>query len=130
VLKILGGVIRVFNEHYLRYDSWYLNNLNFSLSEKLCIKVLAPYGVVLDIDMGTGFITAGLSRTMIGLDPAEKPLKIARERGFLPVYAYGNELPFRDNALDTVLVNVTLSFVENPLLFSSKRVGFAREVGS
>mgnify|MGYP001772639094 CR=1 FL=1 len=52
---------------------------------------------------------------MIGLDPAENPLKIASERGFLPVNGYGEELPFRDNAFDTVLVIMTLCFGENPL---------------
>jgi len=54
---MLGNAIRVFNEHYLRYDSRYLNKLNISLSKKLCIEVLAPCGAVLDIGVGTGFIT-------------------------------------------------------------------------
>jgi len=107
--------IRVFNEFYLRCDVWCLNNLNISLSEKLCIEILAPYGAVLDIGVGAGFITAGLSKTMIGLDPAENPLRIASERGFLPVNGYGDELPFRDKAFDTVLIIVTLCFVDNTL---------------
>jgi len=126
---MLEDEIRVFNEHYSRYDAWYLNNLNISLSEKLCIEVLAPYGVVLDIGVGTGFITAGLSRTMIGLDPAEKPLRIAGERGFLPLNAYGDELPFRDDAFDTVLVIVTLCFVNNPLILLLEAYRVSKEGG-
>jgi len=105
----------VFNKYYLKYDAWYANNPNTAASERLCIKLLAPHGVILDIGVGTGFPTSGLSGTLIGVDPAENPLMIASGRGVLTVNAYGEELPFRDEAFDTVLVVVTLCFADKPL---------------
>jgi len=90
----------------------------------LCIRLLAPYGIILDIGVGTGILTSGLSNTIVGVDPAENPLKIASNRGILPVNAYGEELPFRDEAFDTVLIIVTLCFTDKPLniLFEAYRV--------
>jgi len=108
-------LVEVFNKYYLKYDAWYANNLNIAASERLCIKLLAPHGVILDIGVGTGFLTSGLSETLIGVDPAENPLMIASGRGVLTVNAYGEELPFRDGAFDTVLVVVTLCFADKPL---------------
>ena len=98
----------------MRYDEWYLRNYSIALSERLCIELLAPIGSILDIGVGSGFLTHSLSKKMIGLDPAEKPLRLASLRGFLTVNGYGEELPFRDRVFDTVLVIVTLCLSLKP----------------
>ncbi len=110
----MSSVINVFNEYYKRYDQWYIRNLNIAVSERLCVGMLAPYGLILDIGVGTGFLTRKLSKTMIGIDPAEKPLLLASSRGFLTINGFGEELPFRSNVFDTILLIVTLCFTRNP----------------
>ncbi|MET1159498.1 MAG: methyltransferase domain-containing protein [Thermoprotei archaeon] len=115
-----NGVVELFNKYYVRYDEWYVRNHNIALSERLCIEALAPHGRVLDIGVGTGYLTQGLSKTMIGVDPADKPLILASSRGFLTIRSYGEELPFRDSCFDTVLLVVTICFVDDPVKLLSE----------
>jgi ubiquinone/menaquinone biosynthesis C-methylase UbiE len=120
----------VFDRFYERYDYWYLRNYNIYRSERDCIKTLTPHGKVLDIGVGTGFLTSKLTNMMVGVDPAEKPLILASKRGFLTVNSFAEDLPFINNYFDTVLVIVTLCFVKDPLIILRESYRVLRSNGS
>jgi ubiquinone/menaquinone biosynthesis C-methylase UbiE len=51
----------------------------------------------------------------VGIDPAERPLRLARQRGITVVQGVGESLPFRNASFGAVLFVVTLCFVQEPL---------------
>ncbi len=109
-------VIELFNKYVEKYDEWYIRNHNIAVSEALCIRSMGPYGKIIDIGVGTGYLTRNLSKTIVGIDPSSRMLELASIRGFLSINTYGEELPLVENYFDTALLIVTLCFVKNPLL--------------
>lgn len=105
----------VFNEYCSVYDEWYVRNRYVWLSECLCLKSLGISGLVLDIGVGTGAFMECIQGTVIGVDPALKPLALAAERGAVPVAAFGEYLPFRDSVFDWAVLVVTICFLSDPL---------------
>ncbi|MFA6635824.1 MAG: class I SAM-dependent methyltransferase [Candidatus Omnitrophota bacterium] len=104
----------IFGKHSRRYDAWYENNKFAYLSELEAIKRFLPKtGKGLEIGVGTGRF-AGPLGIKWGIDPSEKVLKIARERGVRVRKSHGEKLPFRNNTFDHVVSIVTLSFVRSP----------------
>ncbi|MFN3286343.1 MAG: class I SAM-dependent methyltransferase, partial [bacterium] len=77
----------------------------------------------LEVGVGTGRFASALG-VEFGVDPAARPLRIARRRGIRVVCARGEQLPFRDRSFGAVLLVVTLCFVQDPLavLQESRRV--------
>ncbi len=88
------------------------------------ISGLAPKRT-LDVACGTGFLTRHLEGEVIGLDPSEAMLKIARERipGASFVRGEAFALPFPDASFERVF---TSNFYG--LLLPSERMAFLREV--
>lgn len=110
---------KIFDSLYLEYDRWYTVNEIIYRNELLCIKEILDHrdrrdGILLDIGVGTGVFSKELPGFKIGVDPAFNPLKIARSRGIEAINAFGEELPFRSLSIDTVLMTVTLCFLEKP----------------
>jgi ubiquinone/menaquinone biosynthesis C-methylase UbiE len=69
---------------------------------------------ILEVGVGTGYF-AGKVGAEAGLDPSMKMLEIARMRGVgLLVRGVGEDMPFRDEVIGTVLIVVTLCFVDDP----------------
>ena len=69
---------------------------------------------ILEVGVGTGYF-AGKVGAEAGLDPSMKMLEIARMRGVgLLVRGVGESMPFRDEVIGTVLIVVTLCFVDDP----------------
>jgi len=110
-----------------KYDAWYDSEDGNPLyeSELLCLKPLVENCIspILEIGVGTGRF-AMYFPDVIGVDPSFNVLKTAETRGIKTVRAYGEYLPFRDNAFGCILIIVTLCFVQNPLyvLKEAKRV--------
>jgi ubiquinone/menaquinone biosynthesis C-methylase UbiE len=69
---------------------------------------------ILEVGVGTGYF-AGKVGAEAGLDPSMKMLEIARMRGVgLLVRGVGESMPFRNEVIGTVLIVVTLCFVDDP----------------
>ena len=109
-----------------RYDAWYdtaPGRVLFDLELGALRPLLAGTGGPrLEVGIGSGRFAAALGID-VGLDPAEAPLRLAKERGVRVLLGVGDRLPFRDNTFGAVALVVTLCFAENP-------AGVLAEVGS
>ncbi len=110
-----------------KYDAWYDSEDGRPLyeSELLCLNPLTKNCIqpILEIGVGTGRFAMHFP-DVIGIDPSSNALKIAETRGVKTVQAFGEDLPFEDNAFGCILIIVTLCFVQTPLdvLKEAKRV--------
>ncbi|MEA3490229.1 MAG: class I SAM-dependent methyltransferase [Candidatus Omnitrophota bacterium] len=104
----------LFDKHYKEYDAWYDENKFAYLSELEAVKkVLPEKGKGLEIGVGSGRFAAPL-RITVGIDPSEKMVELARERGVDARLGSGEELPFKDSSFGYVAIIVTLCFVRDP----------------
>ena len=114
----------VFEKNYKEYDKWFETNEFVYKSELEALRVFVPQkGKGFEIGVGTGRFAAPLG-IKIGVEPAKEMAKIARERGIVVYEASAEDLPFKDNTFDVVLLVVTICFVEDPFqtLKEAKRV--------
>lgn len=110
-----------------RYDAWYdgaIGRVAFPI-EVECLRPLLqglpkPW---LEVGVGSGRFAQALG-VEVGIDPAFRPLQLAKQRRIIVVQALGENLPFRDQTFGTVLVIVTLCFADDPLslLLEARRV--------
>ncbi len=105
----------VFDRLSIVYDSWYEKHPNAYRSELDCVKSLGLGGRALDLGCGTGRFTTALSGLVVCADPSYRMLLIAARRGAVPVQCLGENLPFMDAVFDSVLMVVTLCFVDDPV---------------
>ncbi|MCE4613095.1 MAG: methyltransferase domain-containing protein [Desulfurococcales archaeon] len=124
----LGAVmpgIDVFEALADRYDSWFERNRIIAEAEARLVSSMVDKRPILEIGAGTGFFASRVSAEA-GIDPSISMLSRAarRMRYSLLVRGVGERLPFRDSVFSTVLVVVTLCFVEDPrkVLLESRRV--------
>ena len=84
----------------------------------LAVEELAGFGKVLDVGCGDGQIARALSRvgcSVTGVDPTERNLEVARERGGGPTYlkAGAAELPFDDGTFDAVVACLVFEHIDD-----------------
>ena len=104
----------LFDELWDRYDSWFERNKIIALNEALLVRSMVGKRPILDVGVGTGFFSEILGAEA-GVDPSEGMLSRARERGLgLLVRGVGERLPFRSAVFGTVLIVVTICFVDDP----------------
>ncbi len=104
---------KIFDLYAERYDDWFRRNRIVVENE---LKLLRRIGIdkpCLELGVGTGFF-ASLLGVDVGLDPSINVLRIARGRGIDVVQGFGELLPFKSSCFKTVLLIVTLCFLENP----------------
>jgi len=115
----------IFDELADRYDKWYeVHRITAENELRLLTSILGTDpGRCLEIGVGTGWFASRLG-CRYGIDPAYKMLEHASRRGIDVVLGRGERLPFRSSAFDTVLLIVTLCFVDDPLVLlkEAKRV--------
>lgn len=116
----------VFDRLYERYDEWYERNRVTAENEARLVESIvrdAPRPV-LEVGVGTGYFASRVGAEA-GLDPSPGMLSIAARRGLEHlVVGIGERLPFRESSFGTVLLVVTLCFVDRPVdvLRESRRV--------
>ncbi|MGQ4891299.1 MAG: methyltransferase domain-containing protein [Candidatus Njordarchaeia archaeon] len=109
--------VKVFDEHAYKYDKWFemLKGGVLFQNELAALKLLlknVEIGEALEIGVGTGRFAHAL-RVKYGVDPAFKPLLIARNRGIIVVQGVAENLPFKNESFDTAVMIVTVCFVDN-----------------
>ena len=122
-----GGTAGLFDRLAARYDAWYEGPAGAVVfpAEAQCLRPLLaglprPWA---EIGAGSGRFAAALG-VDVGLDPAARPLALARSRGIRVVRGTGERLPFRGAVFGAALVVVTLCFAGDPaaLLAEARRV--------
>jgi len=116
----------VFNTQKLvrRYDNWYEKYKFAYLSEINAIEKIIPKKVSgLEVGVGTGRFASVLN-VPFGIDPAKESLKISHQRGVEVALAVGENLPFKNEIFDYLLMVISLSFLHDPrkALLEAKRV--------
>lgn len=85
--------MEVFNKLFREYDQWYEDNKWVFLSEVEALRKVIPKGKKgLEIGVGTGRF-AKILGIEYGIDPSEKMLSIAKERGIKTFVGRGEDLP-------------------------------------
>ncbi len=88
------------------YDEWAIPQKE---SAKILVELVKPFGEVLDLGCGTGFVSQHLGEcSVVGLDISEEMVKAYKERFGTGVVGNAEELPFKDGSFDFVLSNFSL----------------------
>ncbi len=104
-----------FELHASRYDSWYDKHLSLYKSELKAVRLAWSFsGRCIEVGVGTGRFAAELGISF-GVDPSPAVLKIAKQRGVKVVAGAGEALPFADSVFDSLLIAITLCFLDDPL---------------
>ena len=114
----------VFDTYTDEYEQWFERNRSAYLSELRLLKMAIPKGGRgLEVGIGTGRFAAPLSIDF-GIDPSKNMLKVAKNLGSRVVLARGEQIPFKDQVFDYVLIMVTICFVHDPnrVVKESRRV--------
>ncbi|MDD1744413.1 MAG: class I SAM-dependent methyltransferase [Candidatus Methanoperedens sp.] len=106
--------VEIFDRNWKKYEVWFEKNEATYSSELKALKKVIPEGLGLEIGVGSGRFAQPLGAE-IGIDLSRNMLKLAKERGIQVIQGVGENLPFKDNTFDFVLIVVTLCFVENPV---------------
>jgi SAM-dependent methyltransferase len=129
----MGEIVQLFEKFAERYDAWYdgpVGRIAFPLE----VAVLQPLLMGspkpwIEIGVGSGRFVKEL-QVDVGVDPAMKPLLLARQRNIAVVQAVGENLPFRDASFGAVLIVVTLCFVSDPVCVLREARWVLRDDGS
>jgi len=118
------NTVKIFESYAEEYDNWYEKNKFAYLSELQTIKQFLPLeSRSLEIGIGTGRFAMAL-KIDFGIDLSLKMLKIAKRRGIDVQLAIGEDIPFKNEVFDNVLIMISLCFVKNPakVILESRRV--------
>jgi ubiquinone/menaquinone biosynthesis C-methylase UbiE len=124
--------ITVFNKYAKEYDEWYNDNKTIYELELGAIKKFIPKSdkekpekkkIGLEIGVGTGRFAEPLG-IEYGLEPSKSMAEIAKKRGIKVYEGIAENIPFKDEFFDYVLMTTTLCFLKEPIkgLSEIKRV--------
>ena len=94
------------------YDSWYKENWLLAEMEVSTVARLLRKRPVLEVGVGSGFFAKRLE-VENGVDPSIGMLELALKRGIEVVQGIGEKLPYRNSSFNTILLIVTLCFVDD-----------------
>jgi ubiquinone/menaquinone biosynthesis C-methylase UbiE len=98
------------------YEAWFIENKVLFQSELLALKQVVPVdkkGV--EIGIGSGIFAEQLG-IRFGIDPSEKMLEYARQRGLDVQAGVAENLPYENESFDFAVFITAICFVENPEL--------------
>ena len=105
--------VEPFEKYTSDYDNWFVKNHFVYVSELEAInRVLPARGKPLEIGVGTGRFASPLG-IELGLEPSAGMLKLARQRGIQVLGEIAEELPFRNDQFDIVLMVTTVCFLDD-----------------
>jgi SAM-dependent methyltransferase len=109
--------IRPYQEHALRYDSWFEQNRLAYEAELRAVRRLLPNtdGLAVEAGAGTGRFAAPLG-IPVGVEPCPAMAARAKQRGIKMISGAAEALPLRTAAADLVLMVTVLCFVDDALL--------------
>ena len=93
------------------YDLWFERNRHAYRAELAALRPCVPQGRGLEVGMGTGRFALPLGIST-GVDPSLPMLNTAVKKGLAAVRGRAEALPFKDGALDFVLMVTVLCFAD------------------
>ncbi|MFA0751534.1 MAG: hypothetical protein SLRJCFUN_001937 [Candidatus Fervidibacter sp.] len=130
---MLPKTAQIFERLAERYDAWYdgeVGRVAFPI-EVECLRPLL-FGLPkpwLEVSVGSGRFAQALGID-IGVDPAFRPLLLARKRHIFVLQSVGEKLPFRSSVFGAVVIVVTLCFVDEPYLLLTEAHRVLRDDGA
>ncbi|MBN2167471.1 MAG: class I SAM-dependent methyltransferase [Marinilabiliaceae bacterium] len=102
-----------FDKYPEEYEQWFLNNHFVFISELEAIRQIIPStGNGVEIGVGSGIFASALNITD-GCDPSAAMRTKAKERGINAIYGVAENLPYKDESFDFVLMITTICFVDD-----------------
>jgi SAM-dependent methyltransferase len=105
-----------YDSHCREYDEWMKSNPHIHESEVIVFQKVVPSGLGLEIGVGTGRLSSVFS-IRYGLDPSLNMLKLAQQKNVLVVQGYGEDLPFKKESFNFVLIVYTIELADDALRF-------------
>jgi ubiquinone/menaquinone biosynthesis C-methylase UbiE len=110
---ILMPITEPFDQNCDEYERWFVENRCVYLSELAAVRHFLPVsGKGVEIGAGSGQFALPLE-IPIGIDPSEKMLSLAQQKGVVVLKAVAENLPFKDNTFDFALMVTTICFVDD-----------------
>ena len=102
-----------FDEYLNEYEEWFVQNSSVYSSELKAIRDISvvPENAV-EIGVGSGLFAEPLG-IKTGIEPSEAMREKAKERGINVVDGIAENLPWKDNSIDYVLMVTTICFVDD-----------------
>src|SRR4030067_2264743 len=111
VKKLSLPGITVFNQFAREYDRGFVENSFAYLSEVEAIRRFIPdTGLGVEIGAGTGRFSTPFG-IKIGIEPAKGMARIAQSRGLQIIRALAEDLPFKDESIDYILMVTVICFL-------------------
>ena len=105
--------IEPFEQHYIEYENWFVENSFAYQSELAAVKEFIPdYKRGIEIGIGSGRFAAPLG-IEIGIDPSPKMRELAKSYGLEVYGAVAEALPFVDGSFDFALMLTTICFLDD-----------------
>jgi ubiquinone/menaquinone biosynthesis C-methylase UbiE len=115
--------------HCREYEEWIKSNPHIHESEIIALQKVVPSGVGLEIGVGTGRLAAALS-IRYGLDPSRNMLKLAQQKNILAVQGHGENLPFKKESFNFVLIVYTIELADDALRFLKEATKILKKRGA
>jgi SAM-dependent methyltransferase len=114
--------INAFDQHALEYDRWFDEHDLLYQSEVNALRKCIPReGTGIEIGLGSGRFSTPFD-IRLGVEPSRAMARIAHKRGIAVTQALGEQLPFREDQFDFILLVTVICFVNNvPTLLQEVR---------
>ena len=110
-----------YDSNWREYEEWIKAHPHIHQSELIAFKKVVPSGLGLEIGVGTGRLASALS-VRFGLDPSWNMLKLAQKRNISVVQGCGENLPFKKESFNFVLIVYTIELADDALRFLKEAV--------
>lgn len=102
-----------FDHHSNQYENWFHKNESAYLSELIAVKRMLPLNKKgIEIGVGSGRFAEPLNIKM-GIEPSQKMIELAAQRGIRVIKGVAEELSVRDEQFDFSLMVNTICFLDD-----------------
>lgn len=120
--------IKTYNKNWKEYDEWFETHQAIYQSEIKALRKIVPSGQGLEIGVGTGRFSSPFS-VQYGLDLSFNMLKIAKQKNIKVIQGIGENLPFKNDSFNFILIVLTLWLIDDSFCFLKEAVRTLKKNG-